>query len=197
MAADRKCEIASNVQSGLALPLARRQARFSMTLNIRHRKAARDRQARTPRVLGHHQYSRALPASLADGARGDSDGHPQHRRRDVGRGTRTTRYQPLFVVSRRRPCSQLRSGDVHGTPTRRNDGSFLSFPKSLILRARRVQSARPHLVRAISRPHATPSPPRAAQRRGLRLMMRRPGLQCHRRCRAPACRSGTGSRRAR
>lgn len=197
MAADRRFEIASNVQSGLALPLARRQARFSMTLNIRHRKAARDRQARTPRVLGHHRYSRALPASLADGARGGSDGHPQHRRRDVGRGTHTTRYQPLFVAGRRRPCSQLRRGDVHGTPTRRNDGSFLFFPKSLILRARRVFSARAPLVRAISRPDATPSPPRAAPRRGWRLSMRRLGRRCRRRYRARACRSGTGSRRAR
>lgn len=148
MAADRRFEIASNVQSGLALPLAKRHAKRSMSPNIHHRKAARDRQARTPRVPGHHRYSRALPASLADDARGDSDAHPQHRYRDAGRGTRTMRYQLLFAAGRRRPCSQLRRGDVHGMPTHRHGGSFRFFPKDLILRARRAPSARAPSVRA-------------------------------------------------
>ncbi|GMO41405.1 hypothetical protein TM239_30090 [Bradyrhizobium sp. TM239] len=48
MAADRRFEIASNVQAGLALARARRHRSLSSDINMSHRKAARDRQARNP-----------------------------------------------------------------------------------------------------------------------------------------------------
>ncbi|SFI57521.1 hypothetical protein SAMN05216525_110173 [Bradyrhizobium sp. Gha] len=196
MAAESRFEIASKVRSGHALPIARRHASLSMIPNIGHRKAARDRRARTTRVPGHHRYSRVLPASLADDARGGSDGHPRHRRRDAWRGTRAMRYQPLFVTGRHPPCPNSGVEMFMGRQlVATAEVSSFSRKSDTARNASAVGTGSPWCTQ-IRRHVAPPSRPRAGPQRDWRRMMQCPARRYHRRCRAPACRSGTGSRPA-
>jgi hypothetical protein len=164
MTAARRFEIASKVQFGLALAAARQQASSSTSANIRHREAARDRQGQMPSGPGHHRHSRALPASLVDDARADSDDHPRHRRDDAWRGRRTKQYPRPFVADRGRPCSSSHIETFMGPQLVTTEEVSTFSRNSQGFAGSNLMSGLP--PRGIRQREARPSPLRAAQRRG-------------------------------